>query len=54
MNIIKSSYKVLESDQEAVSSYLDEKKKEDSWKLNVFKVWREMQRKKRWYRVQVE
>lgn len=44
---------MLESDQEAVSSYLNEQK-EDSWKLNVFKMWREMQRKKRWYRVQVE
>ena len=52
VNSIKSSYEML--DQAAVSSYLNEQKKEDSWKLNVFKVWRGMQRKKRRYRVQVE
>lgn len=44
---------MLESDQEAVSSYLNEQK-EDSWKLKCFQDVEEMQRKKRWYRVQVE
>ena len=37
MDIIKNNYKMLESDQGAVSSYLNEQM-EDSWKLNVFKV----------------